>query len=150
MDSKDSGRIGGKRRAAALTPEERSESARQAARVRWSRLSADQRSALGRLRVMARWNRKEKATVDDYSRATAIRVEVENSESSNSRQTIKRLGAIAKYASDLSLKYLGLPVHDRSGRAQLLSEFRFEVAEFFKQRARLLEDKRYQRNQSDS
>ena len=132
--------MGGKKRAAVMTPEQRSESARKAVQARWSKLSAEQRSEFGRLRVMARWNRKNRGeTQDDYARATPFRFEAESSESFGSPRSLMKLGAIAKNASDLSLKYSTLPAHDRLGRAQLLSEFRSEVAKFFKQRARLIE-----------
>jgi hypothetical protein len=52
---------------------------------------------------------------------------------------IMRLGLIAKYASDLSLKCWELPRNDRLRRTQLLAEFRSVVAQFFKVRAAMLE-----------
>ncbi len=51
------------------------------------------------------------------------------------------LGLIAKYASDLSLKWSQLPLDDRLGRTRVLTEFRFAVAEFFRARAALLEQR---------
>jgi hypothetical protein len=37
MDTKDAGRIGGKRRAAKMTPKQRSEAARKAVSARWAK-----------------------------------------------------------------------------------------------------------------
>ena len=37
MDTKDAGRIGGKRRAARMTAKQRSEAARKAVRARWAK-----------------------------------------------------------------------------------------------------------------
>jgi hypothetical protein len=37
MDTKDAGRIGGKRRAAKMTPKQRSEAARKAVLARWAK-----------------------------------------------------------------------------------------------------------------
>jgi hypothetical protein len=45
MDTKKAGKMGGKRRAANMTPEERSKAASHAATARWSQFSPEERSA---------------------------------------------------------------------------------------------------------
>lgn len=45
MDTRKAGQIGGKRRAAKLTPEERSEGAAVASRAYWDALTPEERSA---------------------------------------------------------------------------------------------------------
>jgi hypothetical protein len=139
LNSKDSGRMGGRIRAALLTPEQRTESARKAAQARWARLSSDQRSAIGRSRVMARWQRRNAEVRDQYRSAFRREFEVERAENFSQTESFIRLGAIARHASDLSLDYLDLPAHDRLARTQLLSEFRWAVSQFFKLRASLVE-----------
>jgi len=54
MDTRKAGRIGGKRRAEVMTPEQRSEGARVASRAFWDALSAEERTAEMRRRATKR------------------------------------------------------------------------------------------------
>ncbi len=57
MKPQDSGRVGGTRRMAALTPQERTQLARTAAHARWQGVSKAARSEAARKAVLARWTR---------------------------------------------------------------------------------------------
>ena len=57
MKPQESGRIGGIRRMATLTPRERVELARAAAQARWKRVPKAERSEAARKAVLARWGR---------------------------------------------------------------------------------------------
>lgn len=56
------GKKGGKARAAALTPKERSESARKASAARTEQLSPKRRQEIARKAAAARWKGREKGT----------------------------------------------------------------------------------------
>lgn len=57
MKPQDSGRVGGTRRMAALTPRERTQLARTAAHARWKGVPKAARSEAARKAVFARWAR---------------------------------------------------------------------------------------------
>ncbi len=57
MKPQDSGRVGGTRRMAALTPRERTQLARTAAHARWEKVPKAARSEAARKAVLARWAR---------------------------------------------------------------------------------------------
>jgi hypothetical protein len=107
-------------------------------------MSSEQRSEAGRSRVMARWERAKGGTVQKdlpgpgRMQAAAGFVGVIHQIGLDS---MIDLGLIAKYASDLSLKWSKLPLNDRLGRTQVLTEFRSIIAQFFKIRAALLEQR---------
>jgi hypothetical protein len=54
------GKIGGKKRAERMTPEQRSEAARKAVLARWAKLTSEQRRKVGRMMVEARRRKREK------------------------------------------------------------------------------------------
>ena len=57
MKPQESGHVGGTRRMAALTPRERTQLARTAARARWEKVPKAARSEAARRAVLARWAR---------------------------------------------------------------------------------------------
>jgi hypothetical protein len=107
-------------------------------------MSSEQRSEAGRRRVMARWERAKAGTIQkdlpgpDRMQAAAGFAGVIHQ---IGLDPMIDLGLIAKYASDLSLKWSELPLNDRLGRTQVLTEFRCAVAQFFRARAALLEQR---------
>jgi hypothetical protein len=110
--------------------------------VRWANISSEQRSEAGRRRVMVRWDRAKGGTIQKDLPGSG-RMQAVADIAGVIRQIgwfpMINLGLIAKYVSDLSLKWSKLPLNDRSGRTQILTEFRFAVAQFFRARAALLE-----------
>jgi len=108
--------------------------------MRWANMTSEQRSEAGRRRVIARWKRAKGGTIQ-----TALpnlgRMQAPTDFAGVIHQIgldpMVNLGLIAKYASDLSLKWSGLPLNDHSGRTQVLTEFRSAVAQFFRARTAL-------------
>jgi hypothetical protein len=138
LDTKESGRIGGYKRAAKLTPEQRRQSASNAARARWAKLSAEQRSEASRKMLMVRWSR----VADEVSESLPISSQLNHRDEflgagRTTRDLVARLGAVTKAATSLSLQSLELPIQESIRRRLLLDEFRSAVSEFLEIRRQL-------------
>jgi hypothetical protein len=134
VDTRDSGRIGGKRRAAKLDLEQRSESAKQAARARWAKLSPAERSEASRRMANARWSKlKTQHALGGELNVAETAPETAGIGSLPSDPTA-RLDTIIQLAGEIVEKSLALEPADSPARRKLILEFRSLVAEFFKVR----------------
>jgi len=149
MDTRESGRIGGQRRAAKLTPQARSEIARQAAHARWAKVSPEQRSEALRKAVSVRWERARSSGSESLGSEIPQQLvrgsdQIDRTESL-AQHALQRLRAIKARAEQLLFEKTLLTSDDWQREAFLASGFSLLTTEFLRESERFLDAQHYKK-----